>query len=113
MERLRVFLSSTSQDLAQYRAKVAEAVERLDQQSVRMEVFGARTENATTESLREVDECDLFVGIYAHRYGYIPPGCAASITSMEFDRAKELQKPIFCFLIDPEYPWPPRYMENE
>lgn len=113
MVRLRVFISSTHDDLVTYRARVAEAVERLSQQGVRMETFGARAADAAAASLEEVDDCDLFVGIYAHRYGYVPPGSTVSITNMEFDRAQQRHKPTLCFVVDPEYSWPPKHVEAD
>ena len=36
-----------------------------------MEDDGARSDDATTACLDEIDESDLFVGVYAHRYGYV------------------------------------------
>jgi CheY-like chemotaxis protein len=110
---MRVFISSTYSDLAAYRSRVAEAVERLGQQGVRMEVFGARPDEATTASLEEVEEADLFVGIYAHRYGHIPTGSKSSITELELDHARKLGKPIFCFVVDDDHPWPPQHVETE
>ena len=42
MERttMKIFLSSTYADLIEYRQAAAEALERLDQQVGRMEIFG-------------------------------------------------------------------------
>ncbi len=102
---MKVFISSTHKDLVDHRAKVAEAVERLGQQGVRMVVFGARPSEATEASLDEVDVSEVFVGIYAHRYGYVPLGSQSSITRMEFDHARKLGKPILCFVVDDDHPW--------
>jgi hypothetical protein len=44
---MKIFLSSTYEDLKEHRAKAAQAIERLGQQGIRMEVFGARSEEAT------------------------------------------------------------------
>jgi len=110
---LRVFISSTYVDLVDYRKRAAEAVDCLDQLSVQMEEFGSRSTSPTNTSLEEVEKCDVFVGIYAHRYGYIPPGSESSITKMEFDRAQQLKKLTLCFVIDPDYNWPPKYIERE
>lgn len=108
---MKVFISSTYTDLVDHRAKVAEAVERLGQQGVRMEVFGARPSEATEASLDEVGVSEVFVGIYAHRYGYVPIGSQSSITRMEFDHARTLGKPILCFVVDDDHPWPPKHVE--
>ena len=110
---MKVFLSSTYADLVEHRRHAAEAVERLGQQTGRMEVFGARPEEPNEACLREIDQCDLFVGIYAHRYGYVPEGSEISITESEFLDAKDKAKPIFCFLFDDVYPWSPRMIEAE
>ena len=53
------------------------------------------------------------MGIYAHRYGYIPPGGDLSITEMEYHYAVEHKKPVFCFVVDEEYPWRPAFIEGE
>ena len=60
---MKVFLSSTYEDLREHRAKAAQAIERLGQQGVRMEVFGARPVDATEVSLDEIDASDAFLGI--------------------------------------------------
>lgn len=111
---MKIFLSSTYDDLRQYRASVAQAIERLGQYGVRMEVFGARPDgDATGVSLDEVDASDAFLGIYAHRYGFVPAGSSISITEQEFNFAQERKKPTFCFLVDDEFPWSPKLIEPE
>ncbi|MDY0042130.1 MAG: DUF4062 domain-containing protein [Desulforhabdus sp.] len=110
---MKIFLSSTYQDLVNHREAAARAVERLGQQGVRMEVFGARPLEATSACLEEIADSDVLVGIYAHRYGYVPAGQSKSITEQEFDFALEKQKPTFCFVVDEEYVWPPKHVETE
>jgi hypothetical protein len=109
---MKIFLSSTALDLIAHRKAAAEAIERLGQQPGRMEVFGARAEEPLTASLAELDECDLFVGIYAHRYGFVPAGSDISITESEFDHALKSNKPIFCFVVSDDFPWPPKMIED-
>jgi Domain of unknown function (DUF4062) len=110
---VRTFISSTYLDLVDHRRVVANALERLGQTAGRMEVFGARPNEPTVACFDEIQRCDLFVGIYAYRYGYVPEGAETSITEQEFDRARQLSKPIFCFVIDEGHPWLPRLMEGE
>ena len=110
---MKVFLSSTYKDLIEYRAKASQAIERLGQQGIRMEVFGARPEEVTTASLEEVALSDAFIGIYAHRYGTVLTDSQISITELEFNYAKEKKKPVFCFVVDEDFPWPPRHVEGE
>ncbi|MFX1535390.1 MAG: leucine-rich repeat domain-containing protein [Promethearchaeota archaeon] len=110
---MKAFLSSTSKDLKPYRKRATEALERLGAQADRMEVWGAHPQAPLAECLNKVEQCDLFVGIYAYRYGYIPPGEEKSITELEYEHAKKLEKPCFCFLVDEEIKWPEEYKEGE
>lgn len=110
---MKIFLSSTYEDLVDHRAKAAQAVERLGQHGIRMEVFGARPGEATAICLDEIDSSDAFVGIYAHRYGYIPDRSETSITEQEFDFAQQKEKPTFCFFVDENHPWLPAHIEPE
>jgi CheY-like chemotaxis protein len=110
---MKIFLSSTYQDVVGHREAAARAVERLGQQGVRTEVFGARPLEATSASLEEIVHSDALVGIYAHRYGHVPVGQSKSITEQEFDFALEKQKSTFCFVVDEEYPWSPKHVDAE
>ena len=85
---MKIFLSSTYQDLIGHREAAARAIERLGQQGVRMEVFGARPLEATSACIEEISDSDALIGIYAHRYGYVPAGQSKSITEQEFDVRK-------------------------
>ena len=102
---MKVFISSTFRDLEIHRAAVADALERLGVQLSHMEKFGARPEEPYRASLDEVEKSDLFVGVYAHLYGFIPPDSKVSITEAEFDHATALRRPTFCFLVEKEYAW--------
>lgn len=110
---MRVFVSSTYKDLVDHRRAVADALERLGLGLDRMETFGARPDGAPRACLSGVEASELFVGIYAHRYGYIPGGSAVSITEAEFDHAFNLRRPTFCFFVDEGYPWPEDLREGE
>lgn len=111
---MKVFISSTYKDLIDYRAAAIRAVEGTNYQASKMEVFGARAEEPVVACLKEVAASDLFIGIYAHRYGHMPTGSDISITEMEYVHAKECGKKIYCFVIDEEnQPWLPKFMEGE
>ena len=57
-----------------------------------MENLTAENRNAVEVSLRMVEQADVYLGVFAHRYGFVPPGSDISITEMEFNRAEELKK---------------------
>ncbi|MBZ0300477.1 MAG: tetratricopeptide repeat protein [Anaerolineae bacterium] len=102
----KVFIGSTSRDLEDYRKAAIDTCLSLDLQPVAMEHFPAMGVGATEGSKRKVDEADLYVGIFAYRYGYIEDGYDKSVTEIEFDYAGERGMERLCFLIDPKHPWP-------
>jgi hypothetical protein len=107
-----VFISSTSADLREHRAAVRESLLNAGYHPIDMADFMARAEGATSACLREVAEGDLFVGIYAWRYGFIPKGDKISITEQEFEEARRLEKPCFCFMVEENYDWPAQFKEE-
>ncbi len=109
---MKVFVSSTFIDLKEYRKAVEEVLNRVRAQFQGMEYFGARPEEPKRACLAEIEESDVFVGIYAHRYGHVPNGDSKSITEQEFDFANQLSLPCYCYVIDPDYPWTPAYIEH-
>jgi Domain of unknown function (DUF4062)/AAA ATPase domain len=99
----KVFVGSTSRDLHGYRQAAIDECNRLGLVPIAMEFFEAIGVGATAGSRRKLDEADVYVGIFAHRYGYVEPGEAASVTELEFDYAGEPRKlERLCFLADPE-----------
>jgi hypothetical protein len=109
---MRVFLSSTAVDLINHRLAVAAALERLGLALARMESFGTRPTDPVSACSEEIEDSELFVGLYAHRYGHIPEGSEISITELEFDRARNLRRPTFCFFVEEGYPWPEDMIEQ-
>ncbi len=69
---MRVFLSSTAQDLVDYRSVADDTILRLSQESVAMERFGPLPGEPVAECERKARESDVVVCIVAHRYGFVP-----------------------------------------
>ena len=107
----KVFISSTGVDLADYRQAAIDVCNRRQLIPVAMEHFEAMGAGANEGSVRKLDECDVYVGIYAHRYGYIEPGSPASVTEVEFDHAAERGLERLCFMLDPNVAWPPKFVD--
>jgi hypothetical protein len=98
MNEFKVLISSTRIDLAQFREEVKEKLVALHQVVLMMETFGSNPSDAVTVSTDQVRECDLFIGIYGYRYGYVPEGDKKSITEQEYDLARELGKRCLCYV---------------
>ena len=103
-ESFRVFISSTYLDNAERRKVVEDAVLRADMQPVGMERFTASPHPAVEKCEDWARECDIYVGIVAHRYGWIPAGHEVSITELEYDAAKKAGRPRLMFEIDGTVP---------
>ena len=113
MEKLEVFVSSTWTDLQPEREAVERALHRLGKVSFEgMEYFGSRPETSKETCLVEVAKSDLYVGIFAHRYGSIDPETGLSMTELEYRKAEELGKPCYIYLKSDEVPVRPDYIEQ-
>ncbi|HXF38114.1 MAG TPA: DUF4062 domain-containing protein [Blastocatellia bacterium] len=103
----KVMISSTALDLPDHRKGVEEACLRQGMFPMMMEHLPAADADAISESLRMVDEADIYLGIFAQRYGYVPKENnprRLSITEMEYNRAVERDIPRLLFLMHDDHP---------
>jgi len=113
MSQHSVFVSSTFIDLVEHRETVQKALRQLGAIDVSMENLGARDERPKSECLRIIsEEVDTFVGIYAHRYGFIPKGDRKSITESEYDAASQSSLPRYIYLVNEDAPWTPKFIDG-
>src|SRR5258708_8258664 len=108
-----VFISSTYEDLVDYRAAARDAALSCKCFPVMMEYWPAMDKKAVQECMAEIDGCDIYVGLYAHRYGHCPEDSDLSITELEFDRATQKGLKRLCFLLSEQVEWPERLKETE
>jgi hypothetical protein len=121
-ERIDVFISSTSVDLQTYREAVAKVILRLGMYPIDMANFNTTDRNALQLCYDKVHEAEVFIGIYAHRYGYVPDAevkykkkdgtdgagdCVTGITHLEYLWAKERGIPMLFFVVDEKTAWIP------
>lgn len=112
MPRANVFVGSTKDDLLEYRLAVRRAIESLDCHPIMMEDWPASDNRALDYCMAKVDEADIYIGIFARRYGFCPPNHLRSITELEFDRATQQQKIRLCFMLDPKAVWPDEFTDT-
>ncbi|GAB3841913.1 hypothetical protein GCM10029963_14020 [Micromonospora andamanensis] len=103
---MKVYISATQKDLLEYRAAVHAVARRLEIEDVAMEAYGADVRPPLERCLTDVRRCDLYVGLFAWRYGYRPPGQESSITELEYREALAAGKPCLIFLLAEDTPWP-------
>jgi predicted ATPase len=98
-QRVRVFVSSTLAELADERTAVRAAVEALRLTPVMFEA-GARAHPPRDLYRAYLDQSDVFVGIYAARYGWVAPGEEVSGLEDEYLRSGERPKLIYVRRVD-------------
>lgn len=108
----RAFVSSTSIDLKEYRRIALDTCLSLGVFPVAMEYFAATRDGAITGSLKALETADIYIGIYAHRYGYVPQDAKVSVTEAEYDYAKESNLPRLLFVAYPEAIWPAHHVDR-
>jgi Domain of unknown function (DUF4062) len=114
---VKVFLSSTFVDLGDVRFDVSRWLTGVfGAELIIMETFGSDAAPPNITSVRRVRECDIFVGIYARRYGTIDEVSGWSITELELDGAKNalstgIIRTILLYLLEPNAQWPVQMVE--
>ncbi|MDX1913548.1 MAG: DUF4062 domain-containing protein, partial [Saprospiraceae bacterium] len=109
----RAVVSSTARDLPEHRKQVMDACLRQSYQPKMMEHLPANSDDAIAASMKLVDEADIYIGVFALRYGYVPAGHDISITEMEYNRAVERGIPRLIFIAGEDHPFTAKQMEPE
>jgi hypothetical protein len=116
--QLKIFISSTFVDLEDTRNKILKFLGVLNSDLISMEVFGSDEQGSVEVCLKNIEDSNFFIGIYAERYGYIEPESGLSLTELEYHRAYEkLQrgelKGLLLYVLHPESNWPLHYVDRE
>src|SRR5436305_756622 len=110
-----IYISSTYSDLKDVRKAVYDRLQKMQHHVIAMENYVATDQRPLDKCLEDVDKCNIYIGIFAWRYGYIPPEGnpkEKSVTELEFRHAKEEGKECLLFLLDEEAPWPVAQIEG-
>src|SRR6266446_4598663 len=107
---MRIFISSTFEDLREHRAAAIRVLRQLGHEVIAMEDLVALSNAPLAKIIEMVDRSEAYVGIFAWRYGFVPsaPPSGAivqlpaglpaigekSITHYEYLRAVQRQLPI-------------------
>ena len=117
-----VYISATLLDLRPYRLAVERALLQLGHQPLGMESYVAEDNQPLEVCLRDVRRSELYIGIFAWRYGSEASADAlpeefhdlpknASVTEYEFTYALQLQKPRLLFLSAEDEAWLPGFID--
>jgi hypothetical protein len=108
--QMKIYISSTFADLEQHREKVYRALRALRHDVIAMEDYVAADKRPLEQCLEDVRGADIYVGIFAWRYGYVPKTDnpeKKSITELEMREAERFEKPRLIFLLKDDALWRP------
>ena len=113
----KIYVSSTYEDLKEYRKVVYEELRKMRQDVIAVEDYVAQYQRPLQACLEDVAYCDIYIGIFAWRYGFIPEDKKdnpnkLSITELEYRKAKEKDIPCLIFLLDEHKDWPLRFIDG-
>ncbi|WP_329335635.1 DUF4062 domain-containing protein [Streptomyces sp. NBC_00663] len=108
---MKVYLSSTVSDLKKYRAAVLDKLRKLPMGVVAMEDYTAFDDRPLEKCLADVESCDVYIGLFAFRYGFVPEvgpqnPDGRSITELEYRKAGEAGRKRLIFLVKDGAAWP-------
>lgn len=94
----RVFISSTYEDMKEFRSAAADALTNIQAIPMGMERFTAANQPVIDRCYEEIRQCQFFVSILGFRYGSLYKDTNLSYSELEFDEAERLGIPILTFI---------------
>lgn len=94
----RVFISSTYEDMKEFRNAAADALTNIQAIPMGMERFTATNQPAIDRCYEEIRQCQFCVSILGFRYGSLYKDTNLSYSELEFDEAERLGIPILVFI---------------
>ncbi|MFI1989233.1 HEAT repeat domain-containing protein [Actinoplanes sp. NPDC020271] len=106
------YISATFKDLEYQREAIRNVLMQLHVDIRMMEGYVADSSAPLARCLADVEACDIYIGIFAWRYGYQPPKQTKSITHLEYEQAVATGKTCLIFLHDEDASWPVCYVDR-
>lgn len=105
MVKIRIYVSSTSNDFGQVKRRLVQELNDLPLFEVYETPSEASADGVVQRCLSDVETCDVYVGIFGHCYGWIPDDDSRnphrlSMTELEYRKAEELSKKRLIFLCE-------------
>ena len=99
MEKLKIFISGTQDDMKPEREAVDRAVNTTTLSTgIRAETAVSQPQSPRDWIEQQLRECNIYIGVYSHRYGWVIPEKNISATEFEFNLARKLQKPTLIWI---------------
>lgn len=114
--KYKVFISSTTADLGEYRQAAASVIERLGHEPVMLELTVASNRSPVELSKKTIASCDLLISLLGNRYGFVPADNNPnqySFVEIELRHAWEIGKPTLVFMFKEDTAWPSQVIERD
>jgi hypothetical protein len=103
----RIYLSSTYEDLVEHRRAVGQVLLQMEHLVIGMEGYAAADARPLDKCVKDAASVDVYVGIFALRYGHVPDGTGGvSITECEYRAASDSGVTRLVFLLRENHEWP-------
>lgn len=100
---LQIFISSTQTDLQPERNAAEEVVANLGHHCLRAESYASPGTSSHDACKAMALNCDIYIGVYGKRYGFVPLELGMSVTEMEYRVAKGSNPAkVFVYIKDEE-----------
>jgi hypothetical protein len=110
---LRIFVSSTFDDLAEYRNTVRDAILLAGAMPVLFEEETSLSGSIADTVKEQIDRSDAVLLLVGHRYGATDPQTGRSWIETEYDAARRQEKPLLVFMAADDAPWPPKFIDQD
>lgn len=113
---MKVYLSSTYVDLKRHRDVLGRVLRKSGYEVVMMEEYVARDQRVEFACQGDVLACDVYVGVFAWRHGYVPEAAnpqRLSVTEMEYAAAGEKPMTRLTFLLEDAARWPAQHKDAD
>jgi hypothetical protein len=112
-----IYISSTFGDLKDYRSAVNDILRKAGHDVKAMEDYVATDQRPAEKCVADVASADLYLGIFAWRYGYVPEEYedkpnTLSVTELEYRGAIDHRKHCLIFLVEEDAPWSGTAMDS-
>jgi len=97
---MKIFLSSTYEDLIDYRSSVMDVLQGFEIVYKGMEHFGASEHSPIEVCLSNLADSDRVIVLVGTRYGSRPDDNSPSYTELEIREAERIGKPLQIYVLD-------------
>ncbi|MEI8018563.1 MAG: DUF4062 domain-containing protein [Schlesneria sp.] len=113
---MKLYLSSTYLDLEHHREVLGRTLRKSGYEVAMIEEYVARDQRVEIACMGDVVECDVYLGVFAWRYGHIPSENnpeRLSVTEMEYVAAGGKPMTRLTFLLKDKTSWPEQWKDPD